>query len=176
MRLLFVNYLKKKFTKGSEQRRAMWNLYAWWVHVFWKSSTHLRSKLVFGFVCNYYKYLTQVDIWPHTPKSECWHRASLWAGHWTFCWYENVPLPSAVQQAALQVSKQQQWQRTDKAFFAEVPQPSGLWPGIHQPTACLSEERLWWKRGGEWAIWPGRWWTGGRWLDIGVNPENTSQW
>lgn len=35
---------------------------------FRKCSTHLQSQLLFGFVGNYLKYVTQVGIWPHTQR------------------------------------------------------------------------------------------------------------
>lgn len=66
----------------------------------------------------------------------------------------NSPLPSIDQQATLQVSRQQQWQQSDKASSGDAPRPSGLWLRICWPTGRLSQERRWWKRGRERAIWP----------------------
>lgn len=66
----------------------------------------------------------------------------------------NSSLPSVDQQAALQLSRQQQWQLSDKASSADAPRPSGLLLRIRRLTGRLSQEQQRWKRGREWAIWP----------------------
>lgn len=87
-------------------------------------------------------------IFGHIPKEwvlgqNLFLPLSLWAAgaDQASCWCETSPLPSAVEQAALQECKRQQWQWTDKAFTAEVPQPSGLWVE-NSPADCL----LIWKK------------------------------
>lgn len=148
-----------------------------WSHEFTKASKtkHYKSKVEFtwmmrrvqacptavwkSFTCSLNWYLA---LWHHRPI-ECllgqglFLSPSTWAAeaHQASWWCDTSPLPSAVEQGAQLVSRRQ-WQWTDKAFSAaEGPRPSGLWLGTHQPTAYLSEERLWWNRGRDWAIWHG---------------------
>lgn len=99
-----------------------------------KNSLHTSSLNWYLLCWLLLEYITQVNIWSHTQSL---NRVALLLSLGCRGRSSTSPLPSAVDQAELQVSEWQQWKSADKAFSAGVPQPSGLWLGTHQPTRLL---------------------------------------